>query len=441
MVFVSGCLPPSALVDDAGSGADATADAGEADAGATDAGALDSGTIDSGFPDSGTIDSGTIDSGTIDGGTIDSGFSDGGGAGGPATLPLLPPGSHLGMMTSFELPNPQTPAQTGFLANRWSQALDAGLEVARVQVSWGELEPAPGVFDLTALTATLAANDAQGLSTFLLLETIDSDDFALPTDLDDGATPYRLAQGRSLSHPVILQRFSALVAALAPVLNAHRVFAVSLGNEPDNYFDDVPFSTPAGTAWAASMGDFLAAARTAVHARAPRIAVSMTLKEATVRNGAAASLAPILRAADFGNFNYYCQDASFRVPRTLDVAAQLNALLTVVGTRAVVLQELGCPGGAATSLLGASEPQQAAFFAATIQVMRQQPRLRAAFVFQLLDWSPELAKAYSDPFRPTYPLLADQVEESLATLGLVRWTDGTAKPAWSTVVQGISSLP
>jgi hypothetical protein len=58
--------------------------------------------------------------------------------------------------------------------------------------------------------------------------------------------------------------------------------------------------------------------------------------------------------------------------------------------------------------------------------------LRAATAFQLFDWSPELAAMFAQPLRAAgLPAFADRFEEWLATVGLRRWSDGSARPAWN----------
>jgi hypothetical protein len=46
----------------------------------------------------------------------------------------------------------------------------------------------------------------------LLIETVDSDDFSLPSDLIVPGKPYALSQGRRFDDPTIIQRFAALLS-------------------------------------------------------------------------------------------------------------------------------------------------------------------------------------------------------------------------------------
>jgi hypothetical protein len=307
-----------------------------------------------------------------------------------------------------------------------------------VHVSWSDLEPAKGVFDLHLLTDAMKALQADGIRPMVLIETVDSDGFSLPTDLDDGPTAYHLAGGRSFDDPVILDRFAALLGAVVPSLDAAGVWALTVGNEPDSYLDRVGATSPQGAQWVASVAHFLAAARDHVHQLSSGLPVTMTLRQSALAQGVT-TLGPILAEAEVASFNYYCQDASYQVEPASAVKAHLDQLLAA-SPREVVLQELGCPAGLSPSVLSATESAQAAFFDAVISRMKTEPRLRAAFVFQQIDWSPTLAKQYSDPYRSAYPELADQVQESLATMGLQRWSDGSPRPAWPIVLSGIQAL-
>jgi hypothetical protein len=361
-----------------------------------------------------------------------------GDAGLVSAMPRLAAGNHLGLWRGYELPDPAHPVQTSATDAKWQDARTAGLRIGRVHVAWSDLEPSKGVFDLHLLTDALKELKTSGIRPLVLIETVDSDGFSLPTDLDDGATAYQLAGGRAFDDPVILGRFAALLDAVVPALDAASTWALTVGNEPDSYLDRVGATTSQGKQWVSAVAHFLAAAREHTHKLSPQLPVTMTLRQSALAQGVT-TLGPILTEADVASFNYYCQDASYQVEPASTVGAHLDQLLAAT-PREVVLQELGCPAGLSPSVLSATEAAQAAFFDAVISRMKAEPRLRAAFVFQQIDWSPTLAKQYSDPYRSAYPKLADQVQESLATMGLMRWSDGTPRPAWPIVLAGIQSL-
>lgn len=340
----------------------------------------------------------------------------------------MAPGHHVGSWTSYEaLPPGLATKVDGLLL----EARTAGASVGRVHLAWSDLEPRPGDFDLRLLESGLAALDQQGMVGHVLIETIDSDGYSLPADLMAPGT-YALANGRRLDDPVILDRFGALLDQIAPTLRAHHVFAIAIGNEPDSYFDDAPPASAEGLQWSASMAAFTRAARTRLQAAVPGLAVGMALNFGAIDEGFAAGVQPIVDAGDVLTLNYYCQDTAFQVRPATSVPGQLDAIVALAGDRPVVFQELGCPAGIAASVLGASPSAQAAFFHAVFAEMDTRPQLRAAFAFQVVDWSPTLAAQFANAYRAAgFPALADAVQESLASMGLVEYATGQPRGAWA----------
>jgi|CXWL01.1.fsa_nt_gi hypothetical protein len=276
----------------------------------------------------------------------------------------------------------------------------------------------------------------------MLVETVDSEGFTMPSDLVDPANRYRLAQGRAFDAPVILARFDALIDGLAPRLAGRPVFAFSVGNEPDNYLDDYPPSSPEGQAWLNALRGFLTHARAKILSKLPGVAVGVTLTQGGLEKGF--DLSTLLNASDVAMFNYYCQGPDLLVDDLTELPSDLDQMLAAAGQRPLLIQELGCAAGPAagmTSLIGASESKQAAFFEAVFSRMQSEPRLRAAFVFTGVDWSPSLATQFSDVYRNEgYPEFADRFEETLRTWGLLRYEDGSPRPSWNTFVRGIDAL-
>jgi hypothetical protein len=212
-----------------------------------------------------------------------------------------------------------------------------------------------------------------------------------------------------------------------------------VGNEPDAFFDDVQPASVEGKSWSDALVGFLAAARTRVHAQAPEIAVSMTLRQGSLSKGF--DLHTLIAAGDVAVFNYYCQGVDYQVEPAGAVAGQVAQMVAAADGRPVVFQELGCPAGNTPSQLAASDEKQAAFLAAVTDEMAVQPTLRAAFVFQLVDWSPTLSGQYGQAYRDLgYPALGDQIEETLSSIGLLHFANGTPRLAWSTFLGALSEL-
>jgi hypothetical protein len=357
--------------------------------------------------------------------------------GDPRGLPVLPEGNHLGLWPTYDV----LPIGTAAIADRrLLEIRTAGMKVARVHVAWGDLEPSPGHFELDELHQALVTATGEGLAIHLLIETIDSDGFSLPPDLVDSRVEYGLRDGLRFDDPVILARFAALLDRVVPALGGHRVFAISVGNEPDNRLDDIPSGSAQGVAWIADVSRFLEAARARIHTQLPAVAVAITVAQGSLQKGVTI-LGPLIDAGDAAVFNYYCQDRDFQVKPASVVAAELDALEQLAGARPLILQELGCPAGQPGSEIGASEAAQAEFFAEVGRQLVSRPELRAAFGFQLVDWSPSLVAEITQALRDEgLDRLAAQYGETLSTIGFIRYDDGSPRPAWPVFVDAIAGL-
>jgi hypothetical protein len=346
---------------------------------------------------------------------------------------------HLGVFDGYELP---AASAARAVAERRAELLAAGSDVARVHVSFRELSPTAEVVDVAPLVDAIAALPASA-QVVALIETIDSDGYAdsMPVDLVNADTPYTLRAGVTLDAPAVTARFAKVMRAFAGTSAARRVVALSVGNEPDAYYDDVDASSAEGRAYGKSLGEFTRQAREALRAASSSVPVAMTFRAALARRDPA-TLRSLVAASDVAIFNYYGQDDAYRVVPAGEVAAELDRLLATTDEKPVILQELGCPAGRASGTLGSSEATQAAFFTAALEAIAARPRIRVAFVFQLVDWSPMLAAMYGAAYASAgYPELGAKIEESLNSAGLLRYADGSARPAFEVVRAAIARLP
>ncbi len=357
--------------------------------------------------------------------------------GNPEDLPLLSPGPHLGMIQGFESPKPSVQP---LIDAGWQDALQQGMDVGRVHYSWGELEIAPGVYDLSSITSEMGQLHAQGLQLFVTLETIDSEGFTLPNDLLDPNSPTGLINGWHLDNPVIVSRFSSFLDQLLPVVVQNGGWVLSVGNEPGNYLSDNPSETSSFVA-------FLAAARQHAHSLEPNLAITMTLSWLQFSNNE--PFLPSLRdECDVVAFNYspfYLGWNFFNwftmLPPSV-VRQDIQSLLNFAGTKNLIFQEIGYSAGytSSPSDINSSPAKQAEFFQNLFEILATEPRFRAGIVFQMMDWSPALSSAYANLLvtegLPRW--LADRYGEILATTGFFRFTDGSTRPAWQTFLGGLS---
>ena len=106
-------------------------------------------------------------------------------------------------------------------------------------------------------------------------------------------------------------------------------------------------------------------------------------------------------------------------------------MIDVAGEKYVVIQELGMYSGNTT--LNSSQETQRKFFEVFFKEMKNEPQLRAAFNFQLVDWSPEVTAIFSEELvnEGASEEFVNQFAESLTTMGLIHYTDGSRKKAWN----------
>jgi len=338
-----------------------------------------------------------------------------------ADLPLLPAGFHLGEMTTFSTP---TQGNSSAIESARAELLAAGMRVGRAQVGWADLEPMPGVFDESELLDRLASLKEEGLMIFLTLETIDSEGFVLPDDLQDD--PLTLSNGMAFDDARMTDRFAALLDWVVPMLVAYGGYAIAVGNEPDNTIRDQPDL-------AAPVARFLGTARRHAHTIETRMAVTMTLTDAALAADATFA-APIVAASDVLSMNYYCQrlpDFSLRSAAT--VLTDLDEMVALADGRQILLQELGCSAGVpgSNSELDGSEAAQVEFIERVTGAMRERDAFRAAYWFTLVDWPLELAEPLSQPLcEEGLSIPCAAFRDAMLSYGLLMWEDGARRPSF-----------
>lgn len=351
-------------------------------------------------------------------------------------LPLLPPGSHLSIIVGFEqLPSPIQAKVDDYIA----AAIAKGMEVGRVHSDWDALEPTPHEFQQAAIKNELEQMKKLGLKPMLTVSTMDTDELTMPPDLMDPDDQRKMAEGMPFDDPKVIQRFKAVCDWVVPMLSENGGWLFSIANEPNTLFGDHP-------EYASQLAAFVAAIRDHVHQINPDMAVTVTMADGFTPETAERAK-PIIQECDVACFNYYPLDFSrgLEVQSTFDVHSVIDAMIKAAEGKEVIIQEVGCPAGYEDKPSGmkASLEQQRLFIQKMAAEMNAQPRLRAAFVFQLVDWSPQLTDMFtkvilgemdaSNPF-------AKNFQEWNLTTGLVRLKDGTPRPAWNAFLDGIALL-
>jgi hypothetical protein len=303
--------------------------------------------------------------------------------GSAAGLPLLPAGTHVGIVYA----DPQ-PEAANALDDIFGQTIAAGVDVYELSLYWSLLEPQPGVVDTSLLAQFLAILDRVDLIPYLGIQTIDTVRLAMPPDLVDPADPARLAPGLSFDDPALLARWGAVLDAAVPLLAGQGGFFLSVGNEVDP--------------WLAAHPD---------------------------------QVEPFLRFVDFSRERVQALAPQMGVGVTI-VAGDVAGLVSAAGDLPVLLQEVGYPSGTLPEPSnGSSVELQRQFVAALFEAVSAQPQIRMVSFLQLSDW-PEAACDY---FLGYYGSSDPVFREYLCSLGLYTYAE-QAKPAYAEFLAGLARL-
>ena len=143
-------------------------------------------------------------------------------------LPLLNGVNRIGTIQGFNTSNP--PATADSMAASWDDAINAGMSVGRLQIDWPELEPSPNTYDKVSFEQRLMEMKAEGLQIFLLISAYDSGEPVVPDDLKE----------KDFDDPEFIQRFKNLMDWVIPLLVEYDGFLISISNEAENSFGEIP---------------------------------------------------------------------------------------------------------------------------------------------------------------------------------------------------------
>jgi len=353
------------------------------------------------------------------------------------SIPRLAAGPHLGYIVGFDaLDSDKSVLAESLLA----QATAAGQDFTRVQFDWQDLEPQPGVYDIAFLMDVLDYASARQQTVFMTLTTLDTGSLTIPADLmsNDALTP---AAGLEMDGPEIRARLHEFLDWLVPELAKYDVWGISIANESSSNFSNI--DQDAAT-------NFLIDGIEYVRSLNPELAVTVTFVGEFFEPDVERFANELMPHLDFAMFNTYCIDGrTLLVSTPSDWINVVDEQISIAAGKEIVYQELGCPAGFAdlgqalfpTPVIGATAQLQDEYFLFMIDQILSRNELRGAFVFQLFDWSPELAQLFSDglldPGDPTTIVTAERLIEWLMTVGMCRWSDGTCRPAWDTYLNGV----
>ncbi len=346
--------------------------------------------------------------------------------------PRLPDGPHWGVIKGF---NPDTPAafdEAALTDALLSEAADRGATVARPQTDWASLESAPGVYNQALLDEILAEISAYDQAGLLTLTTLDSEGFTVPKHLVDSSTG-GLIGGLTMASAEVQGAFQALLDWLVPQLRAAGFWGIAIGNEVE-----IPVQDQTVTESDAAL--FFEHAQAHIKALDPEMAVSVTLT-ATASDIAPELTERIADLSDVFSVNFY-GNTKTGTPSEAEWRASIDRIKEMADGKPIFFQELGM-SVRTDSTVTMSEgtynmalAAQADFLSFMGQEIAFDPQLIGATIFQLYDWSPALLESYLEgldgPFFEDFAVI-------LGSIGLVDWTNGAIRPAWSDWLEALDT--
>ncbi|MEM7140742.1 MAG: hypothetical protein AAF548_06875 [Actinomycetota bacterium] len=329
-----------------------------------------------------------------------------------APLGILAPGSATHLGTTWFSP-PSDEHRTRIL-ERWEEATEAS-SVGRVMVDWIDVEPTEGDYRFADVDEHLETIAAQGLQPMVSVVAVDVSGTDFPTWLG-GFDPTRAATA-----------YLAMAEQLAPLMERHDVWLFAIANEPpltdDEGLDRDDFAT------------FVELVVEGMDDIAPDLATTFTFAggDPFIDDP---HIDRMVDAVDVLSVNHYCLAPDLRVTDLDDATAAIDRFVDRAGASPVVFQEFGCP---AAPSMGASEEYQLEWFQVALAHIGEVEQVRAAFVFEFLDWSQE---TFDLGYGADVDVLAAEVGDGfverftdwLLTSGLVR-SDGTTRPAFDLFVE------
>jgi hypothetical protein len=299
------------------------------------------------------------------------------------------------------------------------------MAVGRLQIDWPELEPQPGVYDQRVLKEALDEMQVQGFQTFLLISAFDSEGPVYPPDL----------LGKSIDDPQLIHRFKALMDWVIPLLAEKGGYLIAISNEADNWFGEEPELS-------GQLLAFLRQIRSHIKGIEPRMAVTVTQSAGNL-GLYQEEIRTLAENSDVSAWNFYGTKSPDQPPYTApkspeEIRAKVQRLLDFTPSQELVFQELGMHSGGG---LASSDPEtQAAFFEIFGNIMAAEPRIRTAYLWQLVDWSPQLSGMYVELLNDEVidPVFLRMYEEVLQSIGLVDYSTGEEKPAWKVFLKWVA---
>ncbi len=327
---------------------------------------------------------------------------------------------NIGMIAGFNPDNP--PATADSIEVAWNEAIAAGMRTGRLQLDWPDIEPEKGVYDEAFVLEQMNRMQSDGLSIHLLVSAYDSEGLDVPDYLS----------GRAIDDPEVISRFNQLMTWIIPLFVERGGYAISVSNEPDNIFQD-------DEKLADQMIRFFEPVQDHIHTLDENMGVSITMSFGNLKHSRK-EMKKIMKLVDYACFNFYGSDFLLDQPySTAENEINIGEMIEFSGSKNIVIQELGLHTD--DSLMNSSEQLQRDFFDTFFNKMEQESQIKAAYIFQMVDWSPTTVEIFNALFESDVPQsFIDEYSAILKTIGLIDFETGQRKLAWKTVIEWIKKF-
>ena len=183
---------------------------------------------------------------------------------------------------------------------------------------------------------------------------------------------------------------------------------------------------------------FLSEVKEHIRTLDPDMAVTVTFAEGSLDDDTP-GIDALLEVCDVACWNFYGAESRVSSPYFVaqtekEIRSDIRRMLDVSGEKNIVIQELGMYSG--NTALNSSRETQLRFFELFFTEMKRTERIKAAYIFQLVDWSPEVTEIFARLLEEEgLPEdFIEQFSESLETIGLIDYDTGERKIAWDEFV-------
>ena len=308
--------------------------------------------------------------------------------------------------------------------------VENGMNVFGWAPNWKDLEPAPGKFNLqehlvNPLTM-LVPRYPQVKGVVLVLKMIDTNWRPMPPDLST----------KPFDDPAVLQRFDALIDAIAAEPSSKRITHFLLGNEVDGYLGQHPEE---GAAFLA----FYKREVERIHQRLPGVKVGTIFTAAGATRGVPRLFDELNRYSDFVDFTYYPVEglvrgnwsATWQMLPIEESLAELARLVERAGNKPFSFTEIGYSAGPVNN---SSEEKQAEFVRGMFRVLdpyRKKGQIAFLLYHVMYDYPP----GWCIPYAKAQGIPAEAICGFVENMGLRRYATGAPRQAWGALVEGVKA--